>query len=41
VVGTRSEDHLEEAVAAASIELSPAELQWLETGDGDSRSLDG
>ena len=30
VVGTRSESHLDEALAAATLELSPAELMWLE-----------
>jgi aryl-alcohol dehydrogenase-like predicted oxidoreductase len=32
VVGTRSEPHLDEAIAAADIELSPDQLVWLETG---------
>ena len=35
VIGTRSEAHVEEAFAAAAIELSPAEIDWLETGNGD------
>ncbi len=34
VVGTLSERHLDEAIAAASIELSPDELSWLENGTG-------
>jgi len=34
VVGTRSEEHLEEALVAASLDLSPAELGWLEHGAG-------
>ena len=33
VVGTLSEAHLDEALAAAELELSPSELGWLETGD--------
>jgi aryl-alcohol dehydrogenase-like predicted oxidoreductase len=32
VVGTRSEAHLDEAFAAAELELAPDELGWLETG---------
>ncbi len=32
VVGTRSEAHLDEALAASKLELSPAQLDWLETG---------
>ncbi len=32
LVGTRSERHVEEALAAAAIELTPAQLAWLETG---------
>jgi aryl-alcohol dehydrogenase-like predicted oxidoreductase len=32
VVGTRSELHLDEALAAADIQLSPDQLAWLETG---------
>ncbi|HWI73984.1 MAG TPA: aldo/keto reductase, partial [Baekduia sp.] len=32
VVGTRSEDHLEEALAARAIRLEPADLAWLESG---------
>jgi aryl-alcohol dehydrogenase-like predicted oxidoreductase len=32
VVGTRSEAHLDEALAASEIELSPSQLHWLETG---------
>jgi aryl-alcohol dehydrogenase-like predicted oxidoreductase len=32
VVGTRSVEHLEEALAAASLELSPGELEWLQRG---------
>jgi aryl-alcohol dehydrogenase-like predicted oxidoreductase len=32
VVGTRSEEHLDEAIGAAAIRLSPDELAWLETG---------
>ena len=32
VVGTRSEEHLDEAVAAAALELSPDELEWLVRG---------
>jgi aryl-alcohol dehydrogenase-like predicted oxidoreductase len=32
VVGTRSEAHLDEAIAAAAIALSPAELAWLQDG---------
>ena len=32
VVGTRSEAHLDEALAASTLELSPAQLDWLETG---------
>ena len=34
VVGTRSVEHLDEALAAASLELSPGELEWLERGTG-------
>jgi aryl-alcohol dehydrogenase-like predicted oxidoreductase len=34
VLGTRSEAHLAEAFAAAGIDLTPAELDWLETGNG-------
>jgi aryl-alcohol dehydrogenase-like predicted oxidoreductase len=41
VLGTRSEAHLAEGFAAAGIELTPAELEWLETGDGNPGSLDG
>jgi aryl-alcohol dehydrogenase-like predicted oxidoreductase len=32
VVGTLSEDHLDEALSASEIELSPAQLEWLESG---------
>ena len=32
VVGTRSEAHLDEALSASEIELSTAQLDWLETG---------
>jgi aryl-alcohol dehydrogenase-like predicted oxidoreductase len=32
VVGTRSEAHLDEALAAAEIRLEPAEVEWLEHG---------
>jgi aryl-alcohol dehydrogenase-like predicted oxidoreductase len=32
VVGTRSEAHLDEALSAAEIELSAAQLDWLENG---------
>lgn len=32
VVGTLSEDHLDEAMSASEIDLSPAQLEWLETG---------
>ncbi len=32
VVGTLSEDHLDEAMAASELELSPAQLEWLESG---------
>ena len=32
VVGTRSEAHLDEALAACAIRLDPADLAWLETG---------
>ena len=32
VVGTLSEDHLDEALSASAIELSPAQLEWLESG---------
>jgi aryl-alcohol dehydrogenase-like predicted oxidoreductase len=32
IVGTRSEAHLEELMHAATLELSPAELEWLESG---------
>jgi aryl-alcohol dehydrogenase-like predicted oxidoreductase len=32
VVGTLSEDHLDEALSASEIELSPARLEWLESG---------
>jgi aryl-alcohol dehydrogenase-like predicted oxidoreductase len=32
VVGTRSPEHLDEALGAADIELAPDELEWLETG---------
>jgi aryl-alcohol dehydrogenase-like predicted oxidoreductase len=32
VVGTLSEDHLDEAVSASRLELSPAQLEWLESG---------
>jgi aryl-alcohol dehydrogenase-like predicted oxidoreductase len=32
VVGTRSEAHLDEALAAARIRLTAEELAWLETG---------
>jgi aryl-alcohol dehydrogenase-like predicted oxidoreductase len=31
-IGTRSADHLAEAVAAAAIKLSAADLHWLEHG---------
>jgi aryl-alcohol dehydrogenase-like predicted oxidoreductase len=34
VVGTRSGEHLDEALAAASLELSQDELEWLERGNG-------
>jgi aryl-alcohol dehydrogenase-like predicted oxidoreductase len=34
IVGTLSEPHLDEALAAASIALSPDELNWLENGAG-------
>jgi aryl-alcohol dehydrogenase-like predicted oxidoreductase len=34
VVGTRSEAHLDEALAAASIRLSAEDVAWLERGDG-------
>jgi aryl-alcohol dehydrogenase-like predicted oxidoreductase len=36
VVGTRSEEHVDEAFAAAGIQLTPDQLEWLEIGDGDS-----
>ena len=32
VVGTRSVDHLDEALGAAAIRLEPADLEWLEHG---------
>ena len=32
VVGTTSEDHLDEALAASELKLSAAQLEWLETG---------
>jgi aryl-alcohol dehydrogenase-like predicted oxidoreductase len=32
VVGTRSEAHLDEAMSASQIELSPRQLEWLESG---------
>jgi aryl-alcohol dehydrogenase-like predicted oxidoreductase len=32
VVGTRSEEHLDEALSAGAIHLEPAELEWLESG---------
>ena len=32
VVGTRSEAHLDEALAAADLRLSPEQLEWLEAG---------
>ena len=32
VVGTRSEAHLDEALSASQIELSPQQLEWLESG---------
>jgi aryl-alcohol dehydrogenase-like predicted oxidoreductase len=32
VVGTLSEDHLDEALAALELELSSAQLEWLESG---------
>jgi aryl-alcohol dehydrogenase-like predicted oxidoreductase len=32
VVGTLSEDHLDEALSASQLELSPAQLEWLESG---------
>ena len=32
VVGTRSEAHLDEALSASKIELSPSQLTWLESG---------
>ena len=32
VVGTRSEAHLDEALSASQIELSPRQLEWLESG---------
>ena len=32
VIGTRSETHLAEALAAGEIELTPEQLAWLETG---------
>jgi aryl-alcohol dehydrogenase-like predicted oxidoreductase len=35
VIGTRSAAHVGDAFAAAGIELSPAEVEWLETGNGD------
>ncbi|MFL5926486.1 MAG: aldo/keto reductase [Gaiellaceae bacterium] len=31
-VGTRTEEHLDELLAAADIDLTPRELEWLETG---------
>ena len=33
LVGTRSGGHLEEAIEASTIVLSPDELRWLEWGD--------
>ena len=33
VIGTVSADHLDEALGAAAIELTPAEATWLERGD--------
>ena len=33
VIGTVSADHLDEALGAAAIELTPAEAAWLERGD--------
>ena len=33
VVGTRSEAHLDEALAAVSLELNGEQLAWLETGE--------
>jgi aryl-alcohol dehydrogenase-like predicted oxidoreductase len=33
VIGTVTADHLDEALAAAAIELTPAEAAWLEHGD--------
>jgi aryl-alcohol dehydrogenase-like predicted oxidoreductase len=32
VVGTTSEAHLDEALAASELRLSTAQLEWLETG---------
>ena len=32
VVGTLSEDHLDEALSASQLELRPAQLEWLESG---------
>jgi aryl-alcohol dehydrogenase-like predicted oxidoreductase len=32
VVGTRSEAHLDEALGAAAIDLTPDDLVWLEDG---------
>jgi aryl-alcohol dehydrogenase-like predicted oxidoreductase len=32
IVGTRSEEHLDEALAAGAIQLNTAELEWLEDG---------
>ena len=32
VVGTNSEEHLDEALTAGELELAPEELEWLETG---------
>jgi aryl-alcohol dehydrogenase-like predicted oxidoreductase len=32
-VGTRSEEHLDEAVAAADVRLDAEQVRWLETGD--------
>jgi aryl-alcohol dehydrogenase-like predicted oxidoreductase len=32
VVGARSEAHVDEALGAADLELTPADLVWLETG---------
>jgi aryl-alcohol dehydrogenase-like predicted oxidoreductase len=32
VLGTRSEDHLDEALSAAEIVLGPTQLEWLESG---------